>query len=370
MIQQNPSPNRLFYYILFFVLVSIIGIKGIFILLILYAVFYFILKGNPIQKIIEKIQWMKNKGIDISAFQTQKTKTRSPSSFFQSLSTSMENFEFKPKFIIVGIIFLLGFFVIVDGFVSVPAGQVGVLYDRGRGVLESEIPEGLHFKIPFWQVATVMDTRLQTYTMSYIADEGEMLGDDSIEAMTSDGQKVDIDVTVQFRIDPKMAAEIYQSVGLDYEEKVIRPEVRSVIREVITGFESKQLFALETRQKASLLMEEKLRTKYAKNNILLESLLLRNVRFSDVYLSAIEEKQIAEQRIQKAEFEKQEAEIQALTIAIQARGEADALREKGKALQEFPEIIQLEFINKLSPAIQWGILPDGVMPLLNLPAIQ
>jgi prohibitin 2 len=192
------------------------------------------------------------------------------------------------------------------------------------------------------------------------------MGDDSIEALTSDGQKVDIDVTIQYHLEAGRAAEVFQKVGIDYDEKIIRPEVRSVIREVVTGYESKQLFTLESRQKASKLMEETLRRKYENNFIVLDALLLRNVRFSDTYLNAIEEKQVAEQKIQKAEFEKQEAEIRKQRTIIEATAEAESIRLRGEALRENPEIVQLQFVDKMAPNINWGILPNGVTPLLNL----
>ena len=262
--------------------------------------------------------------------------------------------------------------IIVDGLVNVPAGHVAVIADKGRGVLPEELPVGLHFKIPFWQTVVIMDTRLQVYTMSIASAEGNRIGDDSIEALTKDGQRVNIDLTVQYLIDTKKADRIYDEIGslIQVKEKIIRPPVRNVVREVITGYESKQLFDNNARQQISQKIEESLRTIYAKRYIVLEKTLLRNVRFSNIYLNAIEEKQVAEQKIQKAEFEKQEAEIKKQKTIIEAEAEAAAIKLKGDALREAPQVIQLRFVEKMAPQISWGILPDGALPLIDIAKMQ
>ena len=292
---------------------------------------------------------------------------KSPFSFFQKMP------NFPTGKIIAGIfggLFLLA--IVADGFVNIPPGFVGVVSDKGRGVLPDELPVGLHLKIPFWQTVVKMETRILSYTMSSARGEGEKIGDDSIEALTKDGQKVSLDVTVLYLIDAKNADKIYAEIGTQkqIEEKIIRPTARSVIREVITGFESKQLFDDQSRAVASTQIEKQLREKYAKNFILLDSALLRNVRFSKIYLNAIEEKQVAEQKIQKAEFEKQEAEIKKQKTIIEAEAEAKAISLKGDALQKNPEVIQLKFVEKMAPQINWGILPDGALPLIDLKNLQ
>ena len=74
--------------------------------------------------------------------------------------------------------YILGAFVLLflfkSIFVFVPPGHTGVVYDRGRGVLEKPLNEGLNIVIPLWQTVTLMDTRLQEYTMSSAVDEGAL----------------------------------------------------------------------------------------------------------------------------------------------------------------------------------------------------
>jgi len=95
-------------------------------------------------------------------------------------------------------------------FVFVPAGRVGVVYDRGVGVKPYHLKEGLNLTIPFWQSVTLFDTRLREYTMSIAPDEGALRKDDSLDAPTADGQQVRVDATVLFRIEGDKAPIIYK----------------------------------------------------------------------------------------------------------------------------------------------------------------
>ncbi|NCP67336.1 prohibitin family protein [bacterium] len=284
--------------------------------------------------------------------------------------------------------------VILDGFVSVPAGHVAVIFDRGRGVLERELGEGIHLKIPFWQSAILMNTRLQTYTMSANLSEADMINNtkalqlqslvnssestvrnyalqsndsnNSIDALTKDGQTVTVDLTVQFQIDGDNASVIYRTIGLNYVDKVVRPAARSITREKVTGFTSKELYNENTRQQMEEEIESTMKANFGSKNVILGDVLIRHIGFSQSYLNAIEEKQIAQQKIEKAEFEKQEAEIRKQKTIIEAEAEAESIRLKGEALASNPEVIQLQFVEKMSPSIKWGIMPDSGLPLLDI----
>ena len=276
----------------------------------------------------------------------------------------------KWKLILPGIVALIVVFIILDGFVAVPAGHVGVIFDQGRVVLENELDEGLHLKIPFWQQATVMDGRTQEYTMSIVPGEGAMESDDSIESRSKDGQVVWVDATILFHIDKTEADNIKRTLGTerDYYAKIIRPRAREVMRLVIARYNSLDLVS-EKRTEIVDEMSSELEDAYGKQNILLEEVVLRNVTYSAEFASAIEEKEVARQKIKTAEYQKEQAiELKAKKI-IEAEAEAEGIRLKGESLRDNPEVIQLEFVNKLSPNVTWGILPNSVTPFFNLPGL-
>jgi regulator of protease activity HflC (stomatin/prohibitin superfamily) len=127
----------------------------------------------------------------------------------------------------------------------------------------------------------------------------------------------------------------------------------------------------------------------AKNNLLLIDFVLRDIHFSEAYAAAVEQKQIAEQQAQQArltvEQKKQEAE-QARQVAqgradaavieaqgaaeaqiIQAEAQAQANELIGQSLQQNPEILQYQYILKLSPGVQTIFIPSGNQFILPLP---
>ncbi|MBU1017411.1 prohibitin family protein [Patescibacteria group bacterium] len=274
-------------------------------------------------------------------------------------------FQLKGKNLFGIVIAIVVFLIILDGLVSVPPGHVGIIYDRGRGVLEKELPEGLHLKIPFWQVSYLMDVRTQEYTMSVAPGEGAIYSDDSMTAPTSDGQTVMVDSTVLFHVDRNNAAELFQSVGPDYIQKIVRTVSRSQIRAVIANYSAIDVYA-KKRAEAEMKMNESMKTLFAEKNIIMERVLLRHIAFSPEYASAIEEKQVAEQKIQKAEFQRLEAEKLKEKKIIEAEADAEAIRLKGESLRRSPEVIQFEFVQKMADDINWGVLPDSILPMLNL----
>jgi regulator of protease activity HflC (stomatin/prohibitin superfamily) len=261
------------------------------------------------------------------------------------------------------VLVFLGLFLFRSTLIFVPAGHVGVVYDRGRGVLPHAMKEGLNFAIPVWQHVTLFDTRIQEYTMSAAVDEGALRRDDSLDAPTSDGQQVKVDATVLFKVNGDKAPELYKTVGEDYVDKIIRPFSRSQIRMVISRYSAPSIYS-EKRQEAETVMTNELADMLAAKNLILDKVLLRAVYFSPEYSKAIEQKVIAEQRVKQAEYEVKEATQRAQAKIAEAKGlaEAQAL-QKASLTQEY---LQLEAIKKWD-----GKLPQvtggGSAPFINIP---
>lgn len=273
------------------------------------------------------------------------------------------------KVLFLGIIGLLGIFVIVDGFVDVNPGYVAVIFDRGRGVLNQPLQEGLHLKIPFWQEATQFQTKKQEFTM---AGEYEGVSDvDAVRGRSKDGQDVFIDVTITYQILPEDAPFLRRQFinETGYKTTLIQPAARSVVYDSIGKFNALELIA-DKRDDFNDFIAQSLKKVYSENKIQFREVFVRKITFSPEFASAIEEKQIAEQKIKTAENQKLEAEELKKKTVIEAEGEAESIRLKGEALRKSPEVIQLQFVEKMAPAIKWGILPDGALPLLDLKDFQ
>ena len=268
---------------------------------------------------------------------------------------------FSGKLILKLLLAIFIIYLLRSTFVFVPAGHVGVKYDRGSGVLNNSLKEGLNLSIPYWQTVTLFDARIQEYTMSVVPDEGAIRRDDSLDAPTSDGQQVKIDATVLFKIDPLKAHEIFKTIGQDYVDKIIRPTTRSQIRMVISRYSATAIYS-EKRQEAEKIMTREISELLKPKNILIDKVLLRAVYFSPEYSNSIEQKVIAEQRVKQAEFEVKEATQRAQAKIAEAEGLA-----KAQALQKAnltSEFIQLEAIKKWN-----GVMPTVTSgnPFINIP---
>jgi regulator of protease activity HflC (stomatin/prohibitin superfamily) len=291
--------------------------------------------------------------------------SKKPSSSFSL--PPMNKFSFSALFLGLGVlIFVL---LVLDGFVSVPPGNVAVVFDRGRGVLNEPLQEGLHIKIPFWQESKLFTTKNQIFTMA-----GEFVGkkdEDQINGRSKDGQNVSVDASVLYHIKgenaPMLRRKFLSEDG--YKTTVVQPSSRSVIYDTISKFNAIDLTS-DKREEFIQRIKKDLQTKFNDNTVVLDDVLIRNVSFSPEFSKAIEDKQIAEQRIQTAKNQKLEAEeIKEKTI-IEAQAQAESIRLKGSALAENPSVIQLQFVEKMSPGITWGVLPNDVLPLLDMKSLQ
>ncbi|HHO56529.1 MAG TPA: prohibitin family protein [Trueperaceae bacterium] len=265
--------------------------------------------------------------------------------------------------IIAGV--LIAFF--ANAFVIVPPGRTGVVFNVIGGVQEQELSEGFHIVLPFLQRVTLMDTRKQTI---------DFVGADDISALSKEGLQIVTDATIIYRIDGTKAAELYQTVGTNYQNSIIRPTVRSKLRDVMAEFNAAELISTK-RQEMQVILDKSLRDALQKDNIFLEELLVRDIRIPARISQAIEEKQAAEQEVQVEVNRREQAKIAAERAKItaegerdaaiaRAQGEAEALTLKGKAIRENPEIIQLEVAQRLAPSIQTIMLPAEGNFLLDM----
>ena len=261
----------------------------------------------------------------------------------------------KKLLIPIGVLILA--LVLFNPFVTVPAGERGVVFSLSGGTLNRQLGEGIHFVVPFVQSVVLYDVRTQTYTMSATQWEGEVKGDDSLTALTSDGQSVKVDLSVRYHPDPTKVANLHQAIGPDYVDKVIRPNARSQTRVVFAEYPVSDVYAAK-REDIERRIADGMRKSLAQSDIILDEVLLRDLRFSDAYAAAIEQKQIAQQNSQRMNYVLNKAEIEKQIQILQARGDARAIELKGKAIAQNSKITQYEYARKIAPNVG-AIITDG-----------
>lgn len=278
------------------------------------------------------------------------------------------------------------------GLVFIEPNERGVVvspyaFRAPNGYFPEAITPGLRWIVPGERVITYSISR-QTYTMSVATQEGQIQGDDSIRARTKDGQEVTIDASIVYSIDTTKVIQLHINWQNRYENEIVRPAARNAIRDAVSQYSVEEIVSTK-RAEMETLITDILTDKFAQNDLNLVDFLLRDIHFSTEYAAAVEQKQIAEQQAQQAQLvveqRRQEAEqarqvaqgqADAAVIAaqgaadaqiIQAEAQAEANRLIGQSIQENPEILQYEYILKLSPGVQTIFIPSGNQFILPLP---
>lgn len=227
-------------------------------------------------------------------------------------------------------IILLG--IISSVFVQINPGKVGVKSLFGK-VQKVVLHSGLHLINPLLDI-TIFDVQTHNYTMSAVHDEGDKGGDDAIRVLSNDGLEVVIDLTVLYKIIPEEAPVIYQNIGENYNDKIVRPVTRTRIRDNAVFYDAVSLYSTK-REEFQQRIFKTIEADFKKRGLILEQLLIRNINLPASVKSTIESKINAEQEAQKMVFvlqkEKQEAErkrVEAQDIADYQRIITSTLTDK------------------------------------------
>ncbi|TBR81271.1 prohibitin family protein [Campylobacter novaezeelandiae] len=263
----------------------------------------------------------------------------------QNLNFKTPDFNFKGfgKFspiiyIILAIILLI---IVAKPFAIVNSGEMGIKSTTGK-YNPNPLEPGLHFFLPFIQKITIIDTRVRQINYASIEGTNEnlnlgsgVINKNSISVLDSRGLPVSIDVTVQYRLNPLQVPQTIATWSLNWENKIIDPVVRDVVRSVVGKYTAEELPT--NRNAIATQIEEGIRkTIEAQPN---EPVELRAVQLREIILPSkvkeqIERVQIAKQEAERTKYEVERANQEALKKAALAEGEANAtiISAKGKAM--------------------------------------
>ncbi|MBK1971780.1 prohibitin family protein [Campylobacter sp. TTU-622] len=263
----------------------------------------------------------------------------------QNLNFKTPDFNFKGfgKFspIIYTILAIILLIVIAKPFAIVNSGEMGIKSTTGK-YNPNPLEPGLHFFLPFVQKITIIDTRVRQINYASIEGTNEnlnlgsgVINKNSISVLDSRGLPVSIDVTVQYRLNPLQVPQTIATWSLNWENKIIDPVVRDVVRSVVGKYTAEELPT--NRNAIATQIEEGIRkTIEAQPN---EPVELRAVQLREIILPSkvkeqIERVQIAKQEAERTKYEVERANQEALKKAALAEGEANAtiISAKGKAM--------------------------------------
>jgi regulator of protease activity HflC (stomatin/prohibitin superfamily) len=254
--------------------------------------------------------------------------------------------------LILGIILLI--FVFSRPWVQVGAGERGVVLNFGA-VQDNVIGEGLHFRIPVVQTVALMDVKVQKSLTNAAAS-------------SSDLQEVSSEVALNYHIIPDKANVVYQTIGVNFKERIIDPAVQEVVKAVTARYTAEEL--ITKRPAVSEAMRANLSERLLEHNIAVDAFSIVGFSFSKIFMEAIESKQTAEQLALKARRDLERIKIEAEQKITAATAEAESLRLQRANIS--PDLIELRRIEANLKAIdKWnGILPQvtggGAVPFIGI----
>ena len=256
-----------------------------------------------------------------------------------------------------------------------------------EGYRQDALEPGLSWIVPFVENVIPYQISKQTYTMSVMPEEGQVFGDDSIEARTSDGQQVLIDASVIFSVNPSDVVQLHVDWQDRYDTDLVRPVTRGVIRDAVSQFGIEEVYSSKRNELVDIINID-LAQSMADNGLIMHQFVLRNISFSAEYAASVEQKQISEQQAQQATFiieqrkaeadqarataegERDAAILEAEGLAearlLEAEAEARALEMINEILAQNPDLLTYMYIEKFAPNAQIIFLPAESPYLFDL----
>ncbi|MBP1742561.1 MAG: rane protease subunit, stomatin/prohibitin [Deltaproteobacteria bacterium] len=268
----------------------------------------------------------------------------------------------KPRTLGILLLLFVIFVLFWGSFVIVPAGHRGVVLWWGS-VEKRIMGEGLNFKVPVAERVIKVDVKVQPHPFR------------EIDAASKEYQMVRLTGMMNFHIDPSYVNLLYQTVGLDFANKVIDPAFNDFVKEVVPNYLITEI--LPKREEIRKRAMTKLGDNLARYHIIVDDIYIANIRFSPEYEKAIEAKQVAQQYVETQRQVLAQREIEAQQKVATAKGEAESIQVVAQGQAKANELLS----RSISPILveyksieKWnGIMPQvtgGALPFIELPKME
>lgn len=237
----------------------------------------------------------------------------------------MDNRKFLP-FIIIGIVSIITvLYLSSEIFITIKAGERGVLYKRFQGGTDFDVSlsPGFHTKMP-WNDIFVYNVR-------------ESIINEKMDVLDKSGLSVSVDVSVRFFPIYKQIPYLHEYFGEQYAELLVKPEVRSTVRRVMGRFTAEEIYSTKRAEvEDAIIVETEEILKSKDNNIQMQALLIRSINLPDQIKNAIEAKL------------QQEQEALAYRFRLdREKSEAERKRIEAEGISNFNEIINASLSNQI-----------------------
>ena len=273
--------------------------------------------------------------------------------------------------IVILIVAVLAIFMLWP-FRTIDQGDVGVKLRWGQAV--DVLYPGINIVIPGMERVVLLPTRTQKFTPP------------PLNSYSKDTQVADVKVSVNYHVDPAKAIEVYSRYGAAFAETIINPNVSKRFKEVFGRYDSREI--VNKRKELGEEVENAIRQSIPPA-IVIETVQIENIDFSDTYEAAIEGAAQAEAAVRKAKQELEQKKVDAERVVVQAtadataritaaKAEADAIRLRGEAeaaalqakaaaLRDNPGYVALTAAEKWDGKLPTTFVPGSSVPFVTVP---
>jgi len=284
-----------------------------------------------------------------------------------------ENVEVSNKTmggILLGILAFIILIVLLLAIRTVKPGTVKVVTRWGR-VTGRTLGPGIHLVIPLADRTLAYDTKkviYETTTKEKQKGSDADYKDYPVDTNTQDGQQVDIFYTVRFSIHSGKAGWVAQEIGSQEAlvEKIVKTESRIWARNVPRRFTAEDLYTGTGSQEVQNEIYNELYGTFADNGITLDGVGIREIKFTDDYIHAIERKQIQAVKIETEENIAEQAKFQKEARITTAEGLAKEQELQRATLSD--QVLEKLFLDKWDGVLPRVITGDSGL-LLSIPGL-
>lgn len=258
---------------------------------------------------------------------------------------------------------------------TVDEGERAVVLRNGA-VIDVKSP-GLHARIPILDDIVPMSVRTHKTLYS------------PVMAYSKDIQAATTTWSVNFHVDPTRVRDVYSSLGRSVDEAVntvLAPKFPDRAKAVFGQYTAVNVVTQRNALVVAVL--DSIQEAVGPNGIVIESVQLENVDFSDEYERSIEERMKAEVEVAKLsqnwEREKVQADIvrtkaqaeadatlmragaQASSIRLRGEAEASAIKARSEALRDNPDLVALTAAEKWNGTLPQTMIPGGALPFVPI----
>ncbi len=231
------------------------------------------------------------------------------------------HFISNKKIIIITLISIFLLITVFCSFQTIKSGEVGLRVRFGK-IIDSNLSEGFNFKIPYIEKIVKVNIKVQKVELT-------------TAAASKDLQDINTNLAINYRVLSEEASNLYKTVGNAYEEIILVPVIEESLKAIISNYTAEE--TITKRSEVSSKCLEELQDKVEKYGIVIDNFNIINLSFSEEYSKAIEEKQVAEQKLATAKLE-----AEALIVEAEATKEANELLKQSLTA----ELIEKQFIEK------------------------